>query len=133
MQKLKYLIIIPLMLFSVFAVSEEATQQRHTYPQVLLETSAGSITLELYPAKAPKTVANFLKYVESGFYNGTIFHRVIDDFMIQGGGFTTDYVKKKTRAPIIMRLTMAFVITSVPLPWPVQLILIQRPLSFSLT
>lgn len=101
MPKLKYLIIIPLMLFSVFAVAEEAMQKRHAYPQVLLETSAGAITLELYPAKAPKTVANFLKYVESGFYNGTIFHRVIDDFMIQGGGFTTDYVKKKTRAPIM--------------------------------
>lgn len=70
-------------------------------PRVLLETSVGNITLELNAQKAPKTVANFLKYVESGFYNDTIFHRVIDDFMIQGGGFTTDYTKKKTRTPLM--------------------------------
>ncbi|OIK02107.1 peptidylprolyl isomerase [Streptomyces monashensis] len=58
--------------------------------KVLLNTSAGDITLELDEAKAPKTVANFVKYVESGHYDGTIFHRVIQGFMIQGGGFTPD-------------------------------------------
>ncbi len=100
MLKLKHLIVIPLILFSVFSVANAALAKTNIYPHVLLETSAGPITLELYPAKAPKTVANFLQYVESGFYNGTIFHRVIDDFMIQGGGFATDYTQKETRAPI---------------------------------
>ena len=69
-------------------------------PQVLIETSKGTIMLELYPNKAPKTVENFLKYVNEEFYDGTIFHRVIADFMIQGGGFTEDFDKKITHAPI---------------------------------
>lgn len=69
-------------------------------PRVVLETTFGSITLELYPDKAPLTIANFLKYVESGFYDGTIFHRVIPGFMIQGGGFTADMEQKPTEAPI---------------------------------
>ncbi|MDX1810951.1 MAG: peptidylprolyl isomerase [Gammaproteobacteria bacterium] len=69
-------------------------------PRVKLETNMGNIVLELDPAKAPKTVENFLNYVNSGFYNGTIFHRVISNFMIQGGGFTTDVKKKATNAPI---------------------------------
>jgi len=69
-------------------------------PQVELKTSQGSIVLELYPDKAPKTVANFLQYVKDGFYNGTIFHRVIDGFMIQGGGFDRDMREKTTRPPI---------------------------------
>jgi cyclophilin family peptidyl-prolyl cis-trans isomerase len=69
-------------------------------PQVSLQTSQGTITLELYADKAPKTVENFLAYVDEGFYDGTIFHRVIRDFMIQGGGFTADMEKKPTRDPI---------------------------------
>jgi len=69
-------------------------------PQVELKTSMGSIVLELYPDKAPKTVENFLQYVKDGQYKGTIFHRVISGFMIQGGGFTPDYAQKKTRAPV---------------------------------
>jgi len=69
-------------------------------PRVLLKTSMGDIVLELDKTKAPVTVDNFLKYVNEGFYNGTIFHRVIDGFMIQGGGYTRDYQKKPTRAPI---------------------------------
>jgi peptidyl-prolyl cis-trans isomerase A (cyclophilin A) len=69
-------------------------------PQVEVRTSAGTIRLELYPAKAPKTVENFLQYVRDGHYNGTIFHRVIPGFMIQGGGMTPDMAQKKTRAPI---------------------------------
>ncbi len=68
--------------------------------QVELKTSMGVITLELYPSKAPKTVENFLQYVRDGHYKGTIFHRVIPGFMIQGGGFTVDFVQKQTRAPI---------------------------------
>ncbi len=69
-------------------------------PLVKLETSMGDITLELYPDKAPATVANFLEYVKAGFYNGTIFHRVINGFMIQGGGLDAQMNKKPTRAPI---------------------------------
>jgi len=69
-------------------------------PQVDLKTSAGTIRLELYPAKAPKTVANFLQYVKDGHYDGTIFHRVIDGFMIQGGGFDGSFKQKATRDPI---------------------------------
>ena len=69
-------------------------------PQVDLKTSAGTIRLELYPAKAPKTVANFLQYVKDGHYDGTIFHRVIPGFMIQGGGFDGSFKQKATRDPI---------------------------------
>nr|WP_227470785.1 peptidylprolyl isomerase [Massilia sp. YMA4] len=69
-------------------------------PQVSLKTTAGEIVLELNQEKAPKTVANFLAYVKSGFYKDTIFHRVIDGFMIQGGGYTKDLKSKPTRPPI---------------------------------
>jgi peptidyl-prolyl cis-trans isomerase A (cyclophilin A)/peptidyl-prolyl cis-trans isomerase B (cyclophilin B) len=69
-------------------------------PQVDLKTSAGTIRLELYPAKAPKTVANFLQYVKDGHYDGTIFHRVIPGFMVQGGGFDPGFKQKATRDPI---------------------------------
>jgi peptidyl-prolyl cis-trans isomerase A (cyclophilin A) len=67
---------------------------------VVIETSHGNITLELDAAKAPDTVGNFLQYVDDKFYDGTIFHRVIGDFMIQGGGFTRDLVQKPTRPPV---------------------------------
>jgi len=69
-------------------------------PRVKLNTSAGDIVLELAPEKAPKTVANFLQYVKDKHYDGTIFHRVIDGFMVQGGGFTADMRQKPTRAPV---------------------------------
>lgn len=69
-------------------------------PMVVLETSMGNIVIELYPEKAPVSVENFLTYVKSEFYNGTIFHRVIDGFMIQGGGFDKAMNKKETRPPI---------------------------------
>ena len=69
-------------------------------PQVDLKTSAGTIRLELYPGKAPKSVENFLQYVKDGHYDGTVFHRVIDGFMIQGGGFDGSYQQKATRDPI---------------------------------
>lgn len=69
-------------------------------PQVSLKTNMGEIVLELYPEKAPKSVANFLQYVKNGHYNGTIFHRVIEDFMIQGGGFDQKLQQKPTDAPI---------------------------------
>jgi peptidyl-prolyl cis-trans isomerase A (cyclophilin A) len=70
-------------------------------PQVTFETNRGNFVVELYPEKAPKTVANFIKYVNSGFYKDTIFHRVIDHFMIQGGGFNADMSEKQTLAPVI--------------------------------
>jgi peptidyl-prolyl cis-trans isomerase A (cyclophilin A) len=69
-------------------------------PRVVIKTSLGSILIELYAEKAPITVKNFLRYVDSKFYDNTIFHRVMSNFMIQGGGFTTDRNKKPTRAPI---------------------------------
>ncbi|MYA08137.1 MAG: peptidyl-prolyl cis-trans isomerase [Holophagales bacterium] len=71
-----------------------------TPPRVALETSHGTIVLELNPEKAPITVENFLDYVDRGWYDGTIFHRVIDGFMIQGGGFTSDLQRKITRPEI---------------------------------
>lgn len=69
-------------------------------PLVSMKTSMGEIVLELYPEKAPKSVANFLQYVKKGHYNGTVFHRVITDFMIQGGGFDSNMQQKPTDAPI---------------------------------
>jgi peptidyl-prolyl cis-trans isomerase A (cyclophilin A) len=69
-------------------------------PKVEFKTNVGSFVVELDSVKAPKTTANFLNYVNSGFYNGTIFHRVIDGFMIQGGGFTADLVQKPTNSPV---------------------------------
>jgi len=69
-------------------------------PKVEFKTTLGSFVVELDDVKAPKTTANFLNYVKSGFYNGTIFHRVIDGFMIQGGGFTPDLNQKPTNAPV---------------------------------
>ncbi len=69
-------------------------------PLIQMQTSAGNLEIELFEDQAPKTVANFLQYADAGYYNGTIFHRVIPGFMIQGGGFTEDMQKKQTRAPI---------------------------------
>lgn len=91
--------------------------------KVRLNTTAGDIVVELDPDKAPKTVENFLQYVKSGHYNGTVFHRVIDNFMIQGGGMTADMKEKPTRAPIPLearnglnnvRGTVAMARTAVP-------------------
>jgi cyclophilin family peptidyl-prolyl cis-trans isomerase len=70
-------------------------------PSVELKTSMGKIVIELNTEKAPKTVQNFLRYAKDGFYNGTVFHRVIDGFMIQGGGFTPDMVQKPAKDPIV--------------------------------
>jgi len=69
-------------------------------PVVLMETSMGNVKIQLDPQKAPISVQNFLDYVKSGFYNGTIFHRVIPGFMVQGGGFTADMKQKATKSPI---------------------------------
>lgn len=77
-----------------------ATANAEENPKVLLRTNMGDITIELYPGKAPETVRNFLDYVREGFYDGTIFHRVIDGFMIQGVGLTTSMEPKQGHAPI---------------------------------
>jgi peptidyl-prolyl cis-trans isomerase A (cyclophilin A) len=74
--------------------------QAQPSPQIKFSTTQGEFTVELYPDKAPKTVDNFLQYVKEKHYDGTIFHRVISNFMIQGGGFDTKYLEKKTRAPV---------------------------------
>ena len=76
-------------------------------PQVDIDTSAGKIRLELFPDAAPKTVANFLDYVKAKHYDGTVFHRVIDGFMIQGGGFTTALAQKPTRPAVVNEAEMA--------------------------
>ena len=77
-----------------------APAQNADASRVRLNTSQGDIVLELDATKAPRTVENFVQYVQSGHYDGTVFHRVIDGFMIQGGGFTADMTQKPTRAPI---------------------------------
>ncbi len=89
---------ILIVIFAVLAVASTAFGDDN--PKVVLETSKGKIELELYADKAPLTVKNFLTYVDAGFYNNTIFHRVIPNFMIQGGGFTVDMQKKQTHAPV---------------------------------
>ncbi|HEY4139651.1 MAG TPA: peptidylprolyl isomerase [Casimicrobiaceae bacterium] len=76
-------------------------------PQVELDTTAGKIRLELYPDAAPKTVENFLAYVKAKHYDGTQFHRVIDGFMIQGGGFTKDFAQKPTKPPVVNEAEMS--------------------------
>ncbi len=91
-------LIFVFLLFAMVAAGVRADDEDH--PRVVLDTSKGKIVLELDPARAPRTVENFLAYVESGFYDGTVFHRVIPDFMNQGGGFTPDLKLKPTRAPI---------------------------------
>lgn len=85
-----------MILFSLIGTPAPAEEN----PKVVLQTGMGDITLELYPAKAPATVKNFLTYVDEKFYDGTIFHRVIRGFMIQGGGMTADMGEKATRSPI---------------------------------
>jgi peptidyl-prolyl cis-trans isomerase B (cyclophilin B) len=85
-----------LLIAAVMTLASVADAAEH----VKMETSMGDIVIELNRDKAPVTVDNFLKYVKSGFYNGTIFHRVIPNFMIQGGGFTPDMQKKPAQAPI---------------------------------
>ncbi|MDP3253000.1 MAG: peptidylprolyl isomerase [Hydrogenophaga sp.] len=77
-----------------------STQAQTTAPKVRVTTSMGEFVLELNPGKAPKTVENFLQYVNDKHYDGTVFHRVISNFMIQGGGFTPDMQQKPTKAPI---------------------------------
>jgi cyclophilin family peptidyl-prolyl cis-trans isomerase len=85
---------------AMLPVSSPSAAGRDAHPRVLLRTSEGDIVIELDRDKAPLSVDNFLGYVERGFYNGTIFHRSIKGFMVQGGGFTADYERKPTGAAI---------------------------------
>lgn len=78
----------------------ESKEGAITNPKVLMKTSMGDLTIELFADKAPITVQNFLSYVDDGFYDGTIFHRVIESFVLQGGGFTPDLTRKETKPPI---------------------------------
>ena len=107
----------------MLAVPPDEAAAADANPQVLMKTSLGEIVIELYPEKAPKTVENFLKYVDDKHYNGLIFHRVIGNFMIHGGGFDKDMKQKATRAPIPLESrnglkndagTIAMARTSVP-------------------
>jgi peptidyl-prolyl cis-trans isomerase A (cyclophilin A)/peptidyl-prolyl cis-trans isomerase B (cyclophilin B) len=91
-----YLLAATLLLCWTFASALAAAAN----PEVEFKTNVGSFVVELYPDKAPATVENFLRYVNDGFYQGTIFHRVIPGFVVQGGGFTKDYQQKPTREPV---------------------------------
>lgn len=94
---LRLLLSLVLGLLPLAAPAKEATAMP---VNIVLETNLGAISLELYPDKAPKTVANFTDYIRAGHYDGTVFHRVIPNFMAQGGGFTADLQQKPTNAPI---------------------------------
>jgi peptidyl-prolyl cis-trans isomerase B (cyclophilin B) len=89
-----------LCLAPTFAAATDSTETGDSIVTVRMQTSQGTIVLDLDSAKAPKTVANFVEYAKAGFYDGTIFHRVIPGFMIQGGGFEPGMKQKDTRAPI---------------------------------
>ncbi len=90
---IKALVLSALLSLSVSSLAEEN-------PRVTFDTDLGKVVIELFPKEAPITVENFLRYCNDGFYTGTIFHRVIPNFVVQGGGLTFDFVKKKTRDPI---------------------------------
>jgi peptidyl-prolyl cis-trans isomerase B (cyclophilin B) len=94
---MKRWIVLMILLLSFSGIADAADP----LPNVKLVTSQGEVVIELNPAAAPKTVANFMAYVKDGFYDGTIFHRVIAGFMIQGGGFDADMQRKSTHAPIV--------------------------------
>ena len=89
-----------LFMLATIGLSVDGAAVHAANPQVDLDTSAGKIRIELYPDAAPKTVENFLAYVQAKQYEGTQFHRVIPGFMIQGGGYTADFKEKPTRAPV---------------------------------
>jgi len=93
-------------LTAIYSVANQAAAE--TVQRVKLATSAGDIVLELYPEKAPKTVENFVQYVKDKHYDGTIFHRVIPNFMIQGGGFDGKFTEKPTRKPVVHEGRQAF-------------------------
>ncbi len=89
------------LLVSAALMGVAGASMAQTAPKVKFVTSEGEFVVEVYPDKAPKTVANFLQYVKDKHYDGTIFHRVINNFMVQGGGFDTTYTQKPTRPPVV--------------------------------
>ena len=93
---MRYLVVMAMLVFACPSFSEAGSKN----PVVEMKTTKGTIVIEVYPEKAPKTVTNFLRYVRWGQYDDTIFHRVIPNFMIQGGGFTTQMKKKVTEMPV---------------------------------
>ncbi len=100
MKNINFLFISFVLFFSMLSASQAEVNSPSKLPTVKFETSLGSFSLELYPARAPATVANFLSYVDQGFYKGTIFHRIIPGFMAQGGGFEKG-MNKKTTGPAV--------------------------------
>ena len=90
-------IIVSASMSAVYADSDDSAEN----PRVLMKTTDGDITIELYADKSPITVENFLRYADDGHYDGTVFHRVISNFMIQGGGFDAELKEKETRGPIV--------------------------------
>ncbi len=127
------LLCLSLLLPTVLVAEEIATVKD---PIVIIKTSEGDITVRLFATKSPATVANFLTYVDSGFYDDTLFHRVIPEFMIQGGGFGPDMKEKETRAPVAnesnnrlqnTRGTLAMARTSDPDSATSQFFINQRP------
>ena len=96
---LKHMILAISILCLFMAISSEGLAQENTI-EVIMKTTKGDIVIELYPEKTPETVNNFLTYVDEKFYDGTIFHRVIKGFMVQGGGWTTDFTQKAAYEPI---------------------------------
>ena len=112
-----------------------AAEQDVDNPKVIMKTTDGDIIIELFAEKSPITVENFLTYVDAGYYDGTVFHRVISNFMIQGGGFTTEMKEKPTRDPIVnessnklhnTRGTLAMARTSDPNSATAQFFINQR-------
>jgi peptidyl-prolyl cis-trans isomerase A (cyclophilin A) len=99
MKQLNFLFLSAFIFMSSFAIAAD-TANANKNPLVSFKTDLGTFVVELYPAQAPITVKNFLSYVDSQFYNGTIFHRVVPGFVVQGGGMTFDFVEKPTEKPI---------------------------------
>lgn len=97
MFKKMFTVVTVTLIIGLFVASAVAAERN---PKVLMETSQGKITIELFRKEAPLSVKNFLSYVKGGFYNGTVFHRVMPGFMIQGGGFTAEMMQKSTSRPI---------------------------------
>jgi peptidyl-prolyl cis-trans isomerase B (cyclophilin B) len=100
MGTIQNLAVIALALVLAASSQGAAMEEKNINPSVIIETGMGNITVELHQDKAPKTVANFLEYVKTGYFKGTIFHRVIKGFMIQGGGLSADMKGKPTQSPI---------------------------------
>ena len=124
-------IILSAAMSAAYAGSDDSAEN----PRVLMKTTDGDITIELYADKSPITVENFLRYADDGHYDGTVFHRVISNFMIQGGGFDVELTEKETRGPIVnesknklpnTRGTLAMARTSDPDPAAAQFFINQR-------